>query len=181
MLFLALVGIFTLATLFAMRLIMGDEIEIRPAMRIGLSCGLLFAGLDHFISPERYLAMMPDFVPYPAQIVMFTGVCELAGAAGLVLPGFMRIAGVMLAVYFVCVFPANVRNAVEGLQVEGLPTAEWYYWVRLMVQPVFVWWALFSARIVDWPFRLADTPSDREVSRKTATPETESSQPRSRR
>jgi uncharacterized membrane protein len=42
----------------------------------------------------------------------------------------------MLAIYFVCVFPANIKNAIEGLSVQGLPGANWYYWMRLLFQPL---------------------------------------------
>jgi uncharacterized membrane protein len=54
----------------------------------------------------------------------------------------------MLAIYFVCVFPANIKNAVEGVVVEGLPTASWYYWVRLLFQPLAIWWALRASEVI---------------------------------
>ncbi len=54
----------------------------------------------------------------------------------------------MLAIYFVCVFPANIKNAVEGVVVEGLPTASWYYWVRLLFQPLAFWWALRASEVI---------------------------------
>jgi uncharacterized membrane protein len=64
----------------------------------------------------------------------------------------------MLAIYFLCVFPANIKNAIEGLAVEGLPSAGWYYWVRLLFQPLVIWWALYASAIIDWPFRRKRTP-----------------------
>jgi uncharacterized membrane protein len=54
----------------------------------------------------------------------------------------------MLAIYFVCVFPANIKNAIDGLNVEGLPQAGWYYWGRLLFQPVAVWWSLRAAEVI---------------------------------
>ncbi len=50
------------------------------------------------------------------------------------------------------VFPANVHNALNGLAVEWLPQAAWYYWLRLPFQPLAIWWALFSAELIRWPF-----------------------------
>jgi len=64
----------------------------------------------------------------------------------------------MLAVYFVAVFPANIHNALNGLAVEGLPQAGWYYWLRLPFQPLAIWWALFSAQLVRWPLKRALPP-----------------------
>jgi uncharacterized membrane protein len=46
------------------------------------------------------------------------------------------------------VFPANIKNAVEGVVVEGLPTASWYYWVRLLFQPLAIWWTLRASEVI---------------------------------
>lgn len=117
-------------------------------MRWGMAAALIFFGADHLATPERYLPMMPSVVPYPGQVVLLTGLCELAGAVGLLVPRTRRLAGIMLAVYFVCVFPANVKNALDGLSVDGLPSAAWYYWVRLAFQPLAIWWALRAAEVI---------------------------------
>lgn len=123
----------------------GSAVDVSAAMRWGMAAGLLFFGADHWLKPGRYLPMMPRFVPYPRAVVLFTGLCEIAGGIGLLIPGLRLLAGFMLAVYFVCVFPANIKNAVEGLAVEGLPRNRWYYWLRLPFQPVAIGWALYCS------------------------------------
>ncbi|HEX6266060.1 MAG TPA: hypothetical protein VFZ81_04105 [Burkholderiales bacterium] len=85
------------------------------------------------------LAMMPVWIPLHLELVLFTGAAEIAGGLGLLIPRFRKAAGVLLAIYFVAVFPANIRNAVNGLAVEGLPQAGWYYWLRLPFQPLALW------------------------------------------
>lgn len=117
-------------------------------MRWGMAVALVLAGIDHLTTPQRYLPMMPSFVPFPAELVFLTGWCEIAGAVGLLVPRLRRLAGIMLAAYFVCVFPANIKNAVDGLSVDGLPGVGWYYWLRLLFQPLIVWWALRAAEVV---------------------------------
>lgn len=126
--------------------------DVPLAMAWGLAFGLVFAGVDHLRSPQRYRPMLPDLVPWPGVVIAFTGLCEIAGAVGLILPPTRLLAGWMLALYFVCVFPANIRNAVRGLAVDGLPGARWYYWVRLPFQPLIIWWALFASGATGWPF-----------------------------
>jgi uncharacterized membrane protein len=153
MLFFALIAAVTVLTALLSRLGVPGLGDWRARMRWGLSLALVFTGLDHLLNPGRYLPMMPAFVPFPAEVVLFTGVCELAGAIGLAVPRFRRMAGIMLAIYFVCVFPANIKNAVEGLTVQGLPSPGWYYWVRLLFQPLVIWWALYASGMTDWPFR----------------------------
>jgi uncharacterized membrane protein len=120
-------------------------------MRIALALALLLVGLDHWLTPGRYLAMMPPWIPLHYELVLFTGACEIAGALGLLWNRTRRLTGLLLGLYFVAVFPANVHNALNGLAVEGLPQATWYYWARLPFQPLAVWWALFSAEVIRWP------------------------------
>ena len=157
MIFFAVIGVITLFAMLIGRLGVSALRDWRACMRMGLAAALIFTGIDHLVTPERYLAMMPGFVPFHPQVVAFTGVCELAGAVGLLVPRLRWLAGVMLAIYFVAVFPANIKNAVEGLSVEGLPAAQWYYWVRLLFQPLVVWWALYAAQVIHWPFRRQPT------------------------
>lgn len=126
--------------------------DVALAMAWGLAVALVMAGVDHLRTPQRYLPMLPPMVPWPRFTIAFTGLCEIAGGIGLVLPLTRPLAGWMLAVYFVCVFPANIRNAVSGLSVDGLPGARWYYWARLPFQPLVIWWSLYAGGVTDWPF-----------------------------
>lgn len=81
------------------------------------------AGIVHLRSPDPILPIVPTWVPFAREVVLATGVCEIADAVGLLIPRLRRFAGVMLAVYAVCVFPANIRHAAEGIQVAGLPSS----------------------------------------------------------
>lgn len=145
MLFFALLLVLTLAAV--------PWLKAWPArMRFAMAVSLLFVGLDHWLTPGRYLPMMPPWVPLHLEVVLFTGAAEIAGAFGLLIPRLRRLAGLVLAIYFVAVFPANLHNALNGLAVEGLPQAQWYYWVRLAFQPLAIWWALFAAELIRWPF-----------------------------
>jgi uncharacterized membrane protein len=148
MLFVALLIVLAVLAALADRL-GAPALHNWPArMRMAMTLALLFAGSDHLLNPQRYLPMLPDFLPYHLELVLFTGLCELAGAIGLLLPRWRRWAAIALAVYFVCVFPANIKNALDGLSVEGLPAATWYYWLRLPFQPLIIFWALYAGEVV---------------------------------
>lgn len=99
------------------------------------------------------MPIMPGWVPWPREVVLGTGVCELMGAAGLLVPRLRWVAGVMLAAYAVCVFPANIKHALDHVAVGGVVLGLWYHVPRLLFQPVIVWWALFAGCVIDWPFR----------------------------
>jgi uncharacterized membrane protein len=125
----------------------------RRLARWALALGFGAAGVLHLTSPEPFLAITPDWVPAPEQVIRWTGVAELAGAAGVLTRRFRKAAGVGLALYAVCVFPANVKHALEGVAIGGTTLGWGYHGPRLLLQPVIVWWALWASGVVEWPFR----------------------------
>nr|WP_313403973.1 DoxX family protein [Pseudomonas sp.] len=155
MLFIALLILFTLIAALPQRMGLQALSSWRLRMCLALSLALLLIGMDHWLTPARYLAMMPSYLPWHEPLVLFTGACEIAGAIGLLWPRMRRLAGIMLAIYFVCVFPANLHNALHGLDAQGLPSARWYYWARLPFQPLIILWTLYAAGV--WSGRLALT------------------------
>lgn len=99
---------------------------------------------------------MPGWVPFAPQVVLLTGIAEVAGAIGLAQPFFpalRKAAGWGLALYAVCVFPANINHMMMDFvrPDQGLGWA--YHGPRMLLQPLLVWLALWAAHVVDWPFR----------------------------
>jgi len=163
MLFVALLLLFSLLAAAASRLGVPGLPDWPARMRLALALALLLIGLDHWLTPQRYLAMMPPYLPWHLELVLLTGVCEIAGAIGLLWPRTRRLAGALLALYFVCVFPANLHNALHGLNVDGLPSAHWYYWLRLPFQPLIILWTLYASGWLRWPLR---APAERSPARR---------------
>jgi uncharacterized membrane protein len=126
---------------------------LRLALRGVLAAVYMLAGILHIAIPDKFVLIVPDWVPWPHATVIFTGLCEIAGSVALLVPRTAGLAGIMLALYAVCVFPANVKHAVEGIPVSGILDTWWYHGPRLAFQPVFVWWALFCVGWIDWPLR----------------------------
>ena len=89
----------------------------------------------------------------PALVILLTGLCEIAGAVGLLFKPLRKAAGIGLALYALCVFPANINHALQDLSGthSGLPL--WYHLPRLAFQPILVWAALFVGRVISWPFQ----------------------------
>ena len=124
----------------------------RAVARALLAAAYAIAGTLHLATPGTFLLITPEWVPYPRLVIAFTGACELAGAAGLLTRRLRRAAGVGLAIYALCVFPANIKHAIDGLPADQVQLGWWYHAPRLALQPVLVWWALFAGGVVDWPF-----------------------------
>ncbi|MDB5701343.1 MAG: hypothetical protein JWL66_1542 [Sphingomonadales bacterium] len=127
--------------------------RIRTILRCVLALAFAIAGYAHLHSPAGFLAITPDWVPYPKQVIAATGVCEVAGAIALMTKRLRYLAGVMLALYAVCVFPANIKHAIDGVVIGHTKLGWAYHGPRLLFQPVIIWWALFAGGITDWPFR----------------------------
>ncbi len=124
---------------------------IRFVMRLILAAFYLAAGILHLKSPAGFISIVPSFVPWPAETVWLTGVCEIAGAIGLMVPKLQKAAGIGLALYAICVFPANINHALNHIDVGALPNSWWYHGPRFVLQPILVWWALFCTGTITWP------------------------------
>jgi uncharacterized membrane protein len=135
-------------------------VTARLVMRWAMAMFYLAAGIVHLRSPEAFLPIMPSFLPFPREIILVTGVAELCGAVGLMISRLRQAAGIGLALYALCVFPANIKHALEGIVIPSLPTSWWYHGPRLALQPVLIWWALFCSGVTDWPVRRGDKRQD---------------------
>jgi uncharacterized membrane protein len=118
-----------------------------------LALAYLIAGIAHLRSPAGFVAITPSWVPHPAQVILLTGLDELAGAIGLTIPPLRRAAGIGLALYALCVWPANINHALNHIPLGGMQLGWWYHGPRLVLQPVIIWWALWASGVTDWPFR----------------------------
>ena len=98
------------------------------------------AGIAHFVRPDPYIGIVPDFVPAHALMVAISGVAEIAGGVGVLFARTRRAAGIGLILLLVAVFPANIQMLLNGIH-DAKP---WWYlaalWIRLPLQPLMAWW-----------------------------------------
>jgi uncharacterized membrane protein len=108
-----------------------------------LAVMFVFTGIAHFNKMKHDLAgMVPAIFPRPMLLVYFTGVLELMGATGLLLPRFRSLAGVCLILLLIALFPANVKAAMTGATLAGKPATP--LWLRAPMQLLFIgllWWS----------------------------------------
>ena len=112
--------------------------------RVGLAVMLCFTAAAHFSSSMRadMVAMVPPSVPNPEFMVTFTGICEILGAVGLLVPRTRRIAAVALIVFMLAVLPANIHAAQVGVTFRGAPATPII--PRVALQLLFIallWWS----------------------------------------
>jgi uncharacterized membrane protein len=129
---------------------------VKTVLRWVFTVVMVGAGLNHFISPEPYLAMMPEILPAPLALVYLSGIAEIAGGLGLAFPARHRLAvhwpatrklaAWGLIALFVAVFPANVNMAINELPLGDTQVPAWALWARLPLQLVFIAWAYWFTR-----------------------------------
>lgn len=129
---------------------------VRKVLRILIALAYLVAGVAHLRAPGGFLQITPDWVPFPKAVVALTGVAEIAGAIGLMIPRLRYAAGIGLALYALCVWPANINHALNDIAIGGRDLSWWYHGPRLVLQPVIIWLALWVGHVTDWPFRKTD-------------------------
>ena len=106
-------------------------------LRGGLALMFLLTASAHWGKQRRDLvAMVPSSLPRPDVIVSATGVLEILGAAGLLIPAVAPLAAACLAMLLISLFPANIRAAREGLTIGG--RAATALPLRTLLQLVFI-------------------------------------------
>ena len=105
----------------------------------------VFAGIMHFVIPRQYEAIVPDYLPAHRELVVASGVAEIAGGLGVMHPRTRRIASWWSVATLIAVFPANLHMALhpDRYKVPGGRTA---LYARLPVQLLFIAWALAAGR-----------------------------------
>lgn len=115
----------------------------RKRSQLGLFVVYCVAGVLHIAFPAPFLSIAPNWVPDAPDVILLTGLCEIAGAIGLLVPGTRIYAGMAFAIYAVLVFPANLKHAADSLTAETVSSWQWaYHVIRLPMQPLLVWLAI---------------------------------------
>lgn len=113
------------------------------ALRYAMSAMFIFTAISHFHPRTRpdLVRMVPPFFPMPGALVTLTGILELAGALGLLVPPLIAPAALALSGLLIAMFPANIYAAVNNLTIGGrqaTPLA-----IRLPLQLFWIgalWW-----------------------------------------
>lgn len=107
---------------------------------------MIVAGTTHFTMTATYAAIVPPYVPAPTLVVYVSGVLEILGGLGLLIPATRRAAAWGLVLLLVAVLPANINQALHNLQPPGLEMSQTMLWVRLPLQLVLIAWAWWMTR-----------------------------------
>jgi uncharacterized membrane protein len=111
-----------------------------PASQRALAAFFIGAGVNHFVMPRAYRAIVPPRLQRRSkELVEISGVAEILGGAGVLVAPTRRAAGVGLIALLLAVFPANLYMARAPERFRRTP--RWALLARLPLQPLMMWWA----------------------------------------
>ena len=107
-----------------------------------MAAAYTFAGFNHLMNPDFYLAIMPPKLPNPEWLNVISGLAEIVLGVFLLEPRVRFLAAWGIIALLVAVFPANIYAAMENIGTGGPGTGPGAgHYVRLPLQLVFIVWA----------------------------------------
>ncbi len=94
----------------------------------------------HFVTPDRYMGIMPSWIPFQLEMVYISGMAEALGGLGLLVPAVRKAAGVGLIALLIAVFPANVQMLANALHSGSSFAYVALLFLRLPLQPLLIVW-----------------------------------------
>jgi uncharacterized membrane protein len=121
-----------------------SSLDWRRILRWPLALFMIGVGALHFTRATDFEHIVPDYLPARAALVAVSGVFEILGGVGLLVPRVRRAASLGLVALYVAVFPANVNMVIHPELGRGV--AAWLLWARLPLQGVLIAWAIWAGR-----------------------------------
>ena len=117
----------------------GPMPTVKLIVRLIAAAAMVGVGILHFVNPDPFVRIVPAALPAPLLLVYVSGVCEILGGLGLLVPKVRLYAAWGLIALYVAVFPANINMAIHHIQLNpehSMP--EWISWARLPFQVLFI-------------------------------------------
>ena len=98
-----------------------------------------FTGIMHFIKPNVFVKVMPDFMPKPKLLVYLSGIAEIVMAVALLFSNLKNWAIIGIVAMLTVFMIVHINMLRGGKHAAGAPM--WMLILRIPIQAVLVWWA----------------------------------------
>lgn len=140
-----LFGTFILALLGTM--VFQEKPDFLFSGNLGMAVFIIFTGLSHFKFQKGMAMMIPEFIPGRMFWVYFTGVLEIAAGIGLMIPAIREITAILLIVFYVLVFIANINSSRRKINIFKAdytgPGMRYLYVQRIPMQLILIGWTWY--------------------------------------
>ncbi|MDP5202137.1 hypothetical protein [Flavobacterium sp. DG2-3] len=126
--------------------------KLQNFIRIFLGLFMITAAIGHFTFQRTdFQAQVPNWVPMDKDlVVILSGIVEIIlGLAMVFLTKYKVKVGIVLALFYVLVFPGNIAQYLNGTSAFGLDTDQARL-IRLFFQPVLIFLALWSTGAIGY-------------------------------
>ncbi|AZA55261.1 hypothetical protein [Chryseobacterium sp. G0201] len=114
---------------------------------LGMAVFIIFTGFAHFKFQKGMSLMIPDFIPAKRFWVYFTGIIEIAAGIGLMMPSIRETTAILLIVFFVLVFLANINSSQKKVNLfkgdYSGPGMSYLYKERIPMQIILIAWTWY--------------------------------------
>jgi uncharacterized membrane protein len=104
------------------------------------------AGINHFIHPEFYSKIIPPYLPAHEVLVFLSGVAEIVLGVLLIPIRTRKWAALLIALMLIVFLPVHVYMLQQAYVIENYQTTVTMAWIRLLLQPVLIGWALWMRK-----------------------------------
>ena len=111
--------------------------------RISIAIMLIFSGIAHFVITDLMVEMIPELIPFKKETVYLTGILEIIASIGLLTQKFARMTSIMLILFFLAIFPANIIGSIKEVELGGMEKGVIHLYFRIPLQLLFIIWVYY--------------------------------------
>jgi uncharacterized membrane protein len=129
--------------------------KLQNFLRILLGAFMVLASIGHLTYLRlEFQAQVPNWIPLSKDlVVILSGIVELGLGLSMIFWKRERInVGIVLAIFYVLIFPGNIAQYLNHTNAFGLET-DIARLIRLFFQPVLILWALWSTGTLNYFFK----------------------------
>lgn len=111
-------------------------------LALGYGIPFILVGIEHFRSPQKFVDIVPNYLPFALFLVYLTGVIEIVGGLGIIYPDTREITGRLMVLFLLAVYPANFYMWANDVPFNGTRLTTNGHLMRLSVQMLLIVGAL---------------------------------------
>ncbi|MDG1545516.1 MAG: hypothetical protein P8R32_04640 [Candidatus Poseidoniia archaeon] len=102
----------------------------------------ILVGIEHFREPQKFVDIVPKYMPFALFLVYLTGVMEIVGGLGIIYPETRETTGRLMVLFLIAIYPANFNMWINDIPYNGTRLTTQGHLVRLSVQFLLIIGAL---------------------------------------
>ncbi len=98
----------------------------------------ILIGIEHFREPQKFVDIVPKYMPFALFLVYLTGVIEIVGGLGIIYPETREITGRLMVLFLLAIYPANFNMWINDIPYNGTRLTTQGHLVRLSIQILLI-------------------------------------------